>query len=258
MMKIRFLTLFFLILGIAVLFASPASAQQGTGLSLNLSRNFGFSSGTGRIQGQFTLKASGPTNLLRVVFYIDDQEMGEATQSPFNYSFNTGTYSLAQHSLSAVGYTSDGQELRSNVINAQFITSAQAGQSTLRIVIPILVVVLGAVVLSALIPLLSTRGKTEKLPLGSQRNYGMMGGTICPKCGRPFPIQFWGINMLAGKLNRCPYCGKWSIVRRRSMDDLKAAEQAELEQATSGAMPSPLSEEDKLRKELDNSKYQDL
>ena len=257
-MKIRFLTLFFLILGITFQFAPPASAQQGTGLSLNLSRNFGFSSGTGRIQGQFTLKASGPANLQRVVFYIDDQEMGEATQSPFSISFNTGTYSPAQHSLSAVGYTSNGQELRSNVINAQFITSAQAGQSTLRIAIPILVVVLGAVILSALIPLLSSRGKTKKLPLGSQRSYGVMGGTICPKCGRPFSIQFWGINMLAGKLNRCPYCGKWSIVRRLSMADLKAAEQAELDQAASDAMLSPLSEEDKQRKELDNSKYQDL
>ncbi len=257
-MKIRFLTLSFLILGIALLFAVSASAQQGTGLSLNLSRNFGFSSGTGRIQGQFTLKASGPTNLQRVVFYIDDQQMGEATQSPFSISFNTGTYSPAQHSLSAVGYTSDGQELRSNVINAQFITSSEAGQSTLRIVIPILVVVLLAIVLSALIPLLSNRGKTEKLPLGSQRNYGMMGGTICPKCGRPFSIQIWGINLLAGKLNRCPYCGKWSIVRRRSMAELKAAEQAELDQSTSEEIPSPISEEDKLRKELDNSKYQDL
>jgi DNA-directed RNA polymerase subunit RPC12/RpoP len=258
MMKIRFLFLSFLVLGIAALITSGAAAQQGTGISLNLSRNFGYSSGTGKIQGQFTLKASGPANLQRVVFYIDEQQMGEATQSPFNLSFNTGSYSPAQHTLSAIGYTSDGQELRSNVITTQFVTSEQANQSTMRIVLPILVVVLGAILLSALIPVLSTRGKTQSLPPGAQRSYGMMGGTICPKCGRPFSIQFLGINLLAGKLNRCPYCGKWSIVRRRSMDDLRAGEQAELTQASNDAIPSALSEEEKLRKELENSKYQDM
>lgn len=257
-MKFRFFTLIFLTFGIAALLVLPVSAQQGTGINLSLSRNFGFSSGTGRIQGQFTLKASGPENLQRVVFYLDDQELGEATNAPFNFSFNTGSYSATRHSMRAVGYTADGQQLQSNVINAQFITSAQAGQSTLRIIIPIAVVVVLAIALSALIPLLSTRGKTEGLPMGSKRSYGMLGGAVCPKCGRPFSIHFWGINMLAGKLDRCPYCGKWSLVRRSSMADLRAAEQAELDQATSEAIQSPLSEEEKLLKELDNSRYRDL
>jgi DNA-directed RNA polymerase subunit RPC12/RpoP len=258
MMKIRVPILLFLVLGFSALIVTGVSAQQATGLSLGLSRTFGYSSGTGKIQGQFTLKAGGPANLLRVVFYIDDQQMGEATQPPFNFSFNTSSFSPAQHSLSAIGYTIDGQELHSNVITAEFITSQQANQNTMRIIVPILVVVLGAILLSALIPMLSTRGKTQSLPSGAQRSYGVMGGTICPKCERPFSIQFWGVNLLVGKLNRCPYCGKWSIVRRRSMEDLRAAEQAELDQAGSEAIPSPLSEEEKLRKELDNSKYQDL
>jgi DNA-directed RNA polymerase subunit RPC12/RpoP len=257
-MKIRVFTLFLLILGLAAFMASGASAQQGTGLNLNLSRNFGYSSGTGKIQGSFTLKASGPANLQRVVFYIDDKQVDEATQSPFNYSFNTGSYSPTQHTFSALGYTSDGQELRSNSITAQFITSEQANQNTLRIILPILAVVLIAILFSAIIPMLSTRGKKESLAPGTQRNYGMMGGTICPKCERPFSIQFWGINLPMGKLNRCPYCGKWSIVRRRPMADLRAAEQAELDQSSSEAIPSQQSEEEKLRKELDNSKYQDL
>jgi DNA-directed RNA polymerase subunit RPC12/RpoP len=257
-MKIRVFTLFLLMLGIAAVMASSASAQQGTTLSLNLSRTFGYSSGTGKIQGQFKVNASGPANLQRVVFYIDNQQIGEATQSPFSFSFNTGEYSPAQHSLSAIGYTSDGQELHSNTITAQFITSEQAGKNSLGIILPILAVVLIAVLASAVIPMLSSRGKTASLPPGARRNYGVMGGTICPKCGRPFSIQFLGINLPMGKLNRCPYCGKWSIVRRRSMDDLQAAEQAELDQSSGEAIASPLSEEEKLRKELDNSKYQDF
>jgi DNA-directed RNA polymerase subunit RPC12/RpoP len=258
MMKVRYMTLLLLIVGMVVFMTSSAAAQQGTGLSLNLSRNFGYSSGTGRIQGSFTLKASGPANLQRVVFYIDDQQVGEATQSPFNYSFNTGSYSPTQHTFSAIGYTSDNQELQSNNITAQFITSKQANQSTLRIILPILAVVLLAILFSAVIPILTARGKTEHLAPGTQRNYGVMGGTICPKCGRPFSIQFLGINLVAGKLNRCPYCGKWSIVRRRSITELRAAEEAELDQSSNGATAPQLSEEDKLRKDLDNSKYQDL
>jgi DNA-directed RNA polymerase subunit RPC12/RpoP len=261
MMKMRVVSLVSLVLlvfGMVAFMTPSAAAQQGTGLSLNLSRNFGYSSGAGRIQGSFTLKASGPENLQRVVFYIDDQQVGEATQSPFNYSFNTGSFSPAQHTLSAIGYTSDGKELHSNNITAQFITSEQANQSTLRIILPILGVVLLAILFSALIPMLSTRGKTESPAPGTQRNYGMTGGTICPKCGRPFSIQFWGINLPMGKLNRCPYCGKWSFVRRRSMDDLRAAEQAELDQSSGEAVAPHLSEEEKLRKELDNSKYQDM
>ena len=257
-MKMRAITLFLLFFGTVAFMTSSAAAQQGTELSLNLSRNFGFSSGTGRIQGSFTLKASGPANLQRVVFYIDDKQVGEATQSPFNYSFNTGSYSPTQHTLSAIGYTSDGQELHSNNITAEFITSEQAGQNTLHIILPILAVVLLAILFSAIIPMLSTRGKKENLAPGTQRNYGMMGGTICPKCGRPFSIQFLGINLPMGKLNRCPYCGRWSIVRRRSMTELRAAEQAELDQSSSEAIPPQLSEEEKLSKELDNSKYQDL
>jgi DNA-directed RNA polymerase subunit RPC12/RpoP len=257
MKKIRVLTLFFLVFGTTALMISGALAQQETGFSISLSRNFGFAYGA-KIQGQFSVKANGPANLQRVVFYIDDQEIGEATQSPFNLSFNTGSFSPAQHNLSAIGFTSDGQELHSNVINAQFITAEQANQSVLKMLIPILVVVFGAVILSALIPMLTTRGKTEHLPLGASRNYGLMGGTICSRCGRPFSIHVWGINLLVGKLDRCPYCGKWSIVRRRSAEELKAAEQAELDQAAGEAIPSPLSEEEKLRKELDNSKYQDL
>lgn len=257
-MKMRVITLFFLIFGMVAFMTSSAAAQQGTELSLNLSRNFGFSSGTGRIQGAFTLKASGPANLQRVVFYIDDKQVGEATQSPFNYAFNTGSYSPTQHTLSAIGYTSDGQELHSNNITAEFITSEQAGQNTLRIILPILAVVGFAILFSAAIPMLSTRGKKESLAPGTQRNYGVMGGTICPKCGRPFAMKFLGINLPMGKLNRCPYCGKWSMVRRRSMAELRAAEQAELDQSFSEAIPSQLSEEEKLRKELDNSKYQDL
>ena len=62
--------------------------------------------------------------------------------------------------------------------------------------------------------------------------------------------------MIGGKLTPCPHCGKWSIVKRASMSDLQAAEQAEL--IVEEVQIPEVSDEEKLRKELDDSKYQNL
>ena len=69
-----------------------------------------------------------------------------------------------------------------------------------------------------------------------------------------FPVAL--LNMLTGKFARCPYCGRWSIVRGASAQQLRAAEQAELE-AEKGQLPEA-SEEEKLNKALDDSKFQGL
>ena len=58
---------------------------------------------------------------------------------------------------------------------------------------------------------------------------------------------------LFNKLDRCPYCGRWGFLRRRSLEELRAAEAAELD-GVQGFEPE-ISEEEKLRKELDDSRY---
>jgi hypothetical protein len=57
-----------------------------------------------------------------------------------------------------------------------------------------------------------------------------------------------------GKLERCPYCNKWSIVPAASLAALKAAEAAELESAKP-EVPE-LSPEEKLRRQIEESRYQ--
>jgi len=235
----------------------PVHAQGEGELILTLSRNFGFSSG-GLIQGTFSMKVSSPDNLQRVVFLIDGQPIGEDSQAPFTIQFHTGSYSLGVHSLSAVGYTADGRELHSNEIRREFVTAQEGWQTGLRIAIPIIAVSFGFVLLSALLPVVFGRRKGAGVPLGAPRSYGMLGGTICPKCRRPFGIHLWGINLLAGKLDRCPYCGKWSVVRRVPWEALQAAEAAELDQAKSQGMASAPSSEDSQKKELDDSRYMDV
>ncbi len=51
-----------------LVFALPVLAQDEQRLSLRLSRDFGYSSGSGRVQGAFSMIASGPENLERVQF----------------------------------------------------------------------------------------------------------------------------------------------------------------------------------------------
>ena len=235
-----------------------SALAQGEGeLILTLSRDFGYSSG-GDIQGTFSMKVSGPEDLQRVVFLIDGKPIGEDAEAPFSIQFHTGNYSLGTHTLSAVGYTRDGRELHSNEARRVFVRADEGGKAALRIAGPIVGVTFGIILLSTLLPILMGRRKGSGIPLGAPRSYGMLGGTICPKCKRPFGIHIWGLNMLAGKLDRCPHCGRWSLVRRVSPQELKSAEAAELEMADGGEGMPAISPEEALRKDLDDSRYLDL
>ncbi|HLE53149.1 MAG TPA: Ig-like domain-containing protein [Anaerolineales bacterium] len=250
---------FILILLISLTLVPLAFAQTDQEeLSLRLSRDFGYSSGTGKIQGAFSMTATSPRNLVRVMFYIDGESIGEITQAPFRLRFSTGDHPLGVHTLSALGYTEDGRELRSNEIRVQFVAAEEGWQAGLKIAIPLLAIVFGAMILSFVVPLVFNRGRASRLPLGAPRNYGIIGGAICPKCKRPFGMHFYGLNLIAGKLERCPYCGKWSLVRRASPGQLASAEAAELAQAKEGALAPHMSEEEHLKRELADSRFDDL
>ncbi len=155
--------------------------------------------------------------------------------------------------MSATGFSSSGQQYTSNKITSNFVTASVGNKAGLQIVIPVLVIVFGAILLSFVIPLISGRGKNQNLPLGAERKYGSAGG-ICPKCHRPFALPFFGLNLGISKLARCPYCGKWSAVRIQSLSKLREAEQAELEWGKANVQEE--TEEERLRKEIDNSKFQ--
>jgi hypothetical protein len=244
----------FLIAVLMSLLATTAVSAQTEELTLSMSRDWGYGGFNGDIQGLFSMKVTGPADLARVVFYIDSTAIGEATQSPFRLQFNTDNYPLGNHELYAVGYSTSGTEYRSKVINANFVSALEGSKAAMRIVIPILVVVFGAMLLAAIVPILTGR-KTKNLPPSSPRQYPL-GGAICPKCGRPFAVHFWGLNLGFSKFDRCPYCGKWGVVKFAPIDKLRAAEQAELEGER--AQVPEMAEEEKLKKELDDSKYQGL
>jgi len=238
---------------ISLLIASSVAAQEEEVL-LRLSRDFGYGGFNNDIQGLFSMKVSGPEDLTRVVFYIDTNAIGEVTTSPFNLQFTTDDYSLGLHNLHATGYSSSGKEYSSNVISCNFVTASEGMRAGLRIAVPMLVIVFGAILLSVIVPILTRRGKNQKFPFGSERNY-RFGGGICPKCKRPFALPLFSMNLGLSKLANCPYCGKWSVVRIQSIQKLREAEHEELEWGKA-EIPEE-SKEEKLRKELDDSKYQD-
>jgi DNA-directed RNA polymerase subunit RPC12/RpoP len=241
-----------LALCLSLLVVSTALAQDGT-LKLSLSRDFGYGGFNGEIQGTFSMHASGPSTLTRVEFFIDETKIGEVDKAPFALQFVTDNYPLGAHSLSAVGYTSDGKELSSPKIDRTFVSPSAGTQSTIEVVGIILAIVLGTVLLAAIVPILTGR-KTARLAPGTPRQY-LLGGTICPKCGRPFAFSIFGLRLVVVRLERCPYCGRWGFVRGVSLGELRAAEQAEVEAAK--AQVPETSAEDKLKKELDDSKYRD-
>ena len=249
--------LFILICLLAMVSFTNVLAQEDSGLTLKWSRDFGYSSGGGDIQGIFSLTAQGPENMVQVDFYIDDMLIGTDAEAPFKLQFTTDNHSLGKHTIYAIATLSDGSELRTRDYERVFVAAEEGMQAAFKIIVPILGLVLVVVLGSYAFPLLANKGKRAYVPPGTQRNYGVMGGTICPRCGRPFAIHFMSINIsFAGKFDYCPHCGKWSFVRRVPLDVLRQAEQAELADAAEEATVSGMTEEEKLRKELDNSRYQ--
>ncbi|RPI26682.1 MAG: hypothetical protein EHM70_18675 [Chloroflexota bacterium] len=258
--KLTFILVLFGLLAflVAPAFGRPAWAQdEEEELTLRMSRDFGYSSGSGSIQGTVTMKVTGPDDLARVVFLIDDEPIGEDTEAPFSLRFTTDVYPLGEHTLSGVGYTTSEREVRSITIRANFVSADEGWQAAGKILGPVGAVIVIAILLSSVVPLITGR-KAGNVLLGAWRSYGLFGGTICPRCQRPFGRHAFGLNLLVGKFDRCPYCGKWSLMRSYSMDKLKAAEAAELERATPETPAPVLSEEEKLRKELDDSRFQNL
>ena len=239
-------------LAASLLVVGMALAQSAE-LNLSMSRDWGYGGFNGDIQGLFSMRVTGPTDLVRVEFFIDTIKIGELGKAPFNLQFNTDNYPLGIHQLSAVGHSANGQTYNSNIISANFVPP----QSTMKFILPVLVVVVLAILLSAIVPFLANRRKSASLPLGAERNYGVNGGAICPKCHRPFVLPLLGMHLGFSRLAVCPYCGKWSLVGRESIENLRQAEKDELAMSQSPGQVTGQTENEKDRKDIDDSKYQD-
>lgn len=221
-------------------------AQDAPVLELRLSRDNGFGLGN-QMQGNFSYRVSGPETLIRVEYLMDGEIIGESTEEPFRFRFVTDDYELGLHEMSAVGYTADGQVLESNVIRGDFVDPQLSNTFTYGIIGLVLIVIVARFLFFR-----NTSGQTN-------RGYGTFGGAVCSNCDRPFARHWWSINMLATRIDRCPHCGKWQGARRATAEQLAVAEAYEA--SLSGApvpAESEMDEQESLRKQLDDSRYEDI
>lgn len=233
-----------------LLAAIPAAAQTTCQLSIDFHRDFGYAA-SGEIQGAFSLTADGAENLARVDYYLDDQLLGSATQPPFKISFNTGDYPLGRHAFRAVGTTSDGGRICSPDRTVEFVSAEEGWAMVGKIVLPILGLVLVITLLGTVGPMLL--GRKSPFRLGE---YGAAGGAICPRCNMPFSRHLMSPHMVFGKLERCPHCGKWSIVTAASVSALSQAEARWQADSHQGEL-RPETESDRLRDQIDESRYEE-
>ena len=253
------LFIFFLLALTTPVFAQEAPRAQEAEYRVQTRRDFGYGNGSD-VRGNFSLTIYGNAeNIQSVTYRLDDTDMATVAEPPYKFSFNTSSYPAGQHAISAVVRTKDGREVTTPNVRLNFLSVDQQNQSFQKILFPLLGIIFGVMIIGVAAQFFMFRRDPSRLIPGAPRSYGLKGGTICPRCKRAYGIHFWSINLIGGALDRCDYCGKWAVVRSRPRAELDAAVQAEMNAANASETSLPgveaQSEEEKLSKLLDESKY---
>jgi hypothetical protein len=231
--------------------AQPAQAQdEEPALTFGLSKDFGYALGS-TIQGTFSVRVDDPERYARATLFIDGEQVAVDNEAPFRIQFSTSNFSPGAHSISMTAITLDGQEVSSHALEVEILSADAARSQAIDIILPLLGVILAVMALGTLLPVLLGRRKSA-FEIGS---YGPAGGAVCPKCQLPFGRHYFSANILVGKVERCPHCSKWSIVRRASSADLEAAEARYKATLSQGITPAD-DQEAQLRRMIDESRYE--
>ena len=253
--KIFAFFVFVFVLGISLFSRGLAQSEE---FRLGLTRNVGYSSGD-QINGSMKLFIVGATTSIKSVqYFIDEKQIGTGIAPGFDLSFLTTEYAFGYHDLSAIVQTQDGRTLNVAPLRFNFVSQAEVTSGTFRILVPLLGIILAIMLLGVGAQVLLFKNKFSKMPLGTPRNYGFRGGTICPRCKRPYGLHWWALNAgIRSRIDRCDFCGKWAIVGPKSLNELRAAEQSELQTAEGNKPLIEKSEDERLREMIDKSKYSD-
>jgi hypothetical protein len=233
-----------------MIISTPVFAQEEQMLILDFNRDFGYGGFGGDIQGRFSLKVDSPDDLVRVEYFLDGELVFKGEEPPFKWQFNTENFPDGRHTFSAVGTRQDGSEIRSAEFSRIFLSADDAWGKTSDFILPILIIVAVVSFLGVLGPVLLGRKKKHTPGV-----YSMSGGAICPRCTFPYSRNMLSPNLLIGKLERCPHCGKWALVPRASSETLQAAE-TRLAAESHGTIET-ISEEEKLKQMIDDSRFEE-
>ena len=194
---------------------------------LNINRDFGYGNGAD-IKGTFSLRIVGSEDIASVSYFIDGELMSTVNEKPFSFQFNTSQYPTGAHDLTAEVTNTAKNVITTPARHMNFVSAEEEAAGMKNIVGPIIILSIGILIVVGLVQFAVMRKRNpDGVPLGTQRNYGFAGGSICRNCGRPTPRHIWGFNIGIGKLDRCENCGKWSVMQAAPHEILRAAEEAE-------------------------------
>lgn len=234
------------LLGISISLTIVQIASVQGELILSIDRDFGYGGFDNKIEGLFSLKAEG-RDLVQVDFFIDDELVGTVEHAPFRIQFSTNSYAPGEHLLYAIAFTSSGEQLQSNEIVRVFITKEESRNAVIGTMVPIVGIIF--LLMAAAAGISALLGPKKKVG-----GYGILGGTVCPKCGLPFSLKILGFTWFTGKLQRCPHCGKWSVVNRASASALAAAEARY--RSEEHVQVANETTEQRTRRQIDDSRYE--
>ena len=251
----KYISSLLLVLCAVLIFAIPATAQT-TGYSVHLNRDFGYGGGV-NIRGTFTIRLVGDENAVQeVTFLIDGKAMTTIRTAPFKFQFHTDDYGFGMHSLSAEYTLRDGTTGKTEALDYNFVSPEAERKQVGTILGGVGIAILVTLLIVALIQGLVLKGNKKHLHQpGEPRQYGVLGGAVCPNCGRPFPRHWWGIKLLVGRLDRCDNCGKWVMTHRATPDELAAGELQEKQEIKADQNIPDLKQDEK--DDLENSRYID-
>ncbi len=255
-MRAKGLIIILIIIGLFLIPPSAVAAQDDE-FSIHVRRDFGYGMGN-TIQGRFTVRLVGEAALVdSVSFLIDEDIFATVDSAPFKYQFSTEDFEPGYHQLAAKVHFVDGSVETTPAAQFSFLSSTEANRQIRDLLLVLGGVVIGAVLITVFVQSLLTKKTSNHTPsTGKPRSYGMLGGTICPKCGKPFPRHIWGMNLVVGRLDRCEHCGKWVMTVRATPAALSAAEKLE-DIAESEPEGDILSHQPDAVDEIDDTKYFD-
>jgi hypothetical protein len=191
-----------------------------------LRKEFGYGLGS-NISGTYSVRLLGDEERVESVqFFIDDREIAKVLESPFKTEFQTDDFGFGWHDIYAEVAVVNGSVMKTGTLRYKFLSPEEEKSGIRGVLLPVGVVLIAAMGISVLIQMLGKKKESPADPT-RPRNYGPLGGTICPKCGHPFPRSLLGMNLVVGRLERCESCKKFVMTRRATPAELVAAEAAE-------------------------------
>ncbi|MCB8942451.1 MAG: hypothetical protein H6658_01620 [Ardenticatenaceae bacterium] len=137
-----------------------------------------------------------------------------------------------------------------NPVRHAFAQQENGSDRTFYIILIILAISLGGRAISSWI------ANRNRQHVGLPPVHGALGGTICPHCAQPYAFHLWSFNFVVRRIDRCPHCGKWRVVKRYPPSVLDASAEAMLAAQNEASSPATtLSPEEQLRHKLDDSRF---